>query len=159
MLNGRNGLVAAIAQCVAGDMLVVWKLDRFCHSLIDLVGLVEGLKAREVRLKVRTGQGAEVDTRRPEARMIFGSLATLAKFERELIRERTKCQLGGCETARRKGRPLGEAHGIQFEQAREMIEDAKSRADVAEQLGVNVATLRRALNGQGGQRTIPPAHK
>ncbi|WP_346433310.1 recombinase family protein [Oceaniradius stylonematis] len=69
---------------------MVWKLDRLGRSLIDLVGLVEDLKAREVGLKVLTGQGATADTTRPEGRMILAVFAALAEFERELIRERTK---------------------------------------------------------------------
>lgn len=148
MLNGREGLGAAIAQCAAGDMLVVWKLDRLGRSLIDLVGLVENLKAREVGLKVLTGQGAQVDTTRPEGRMIFGILATLAEFERELIRERTKA---GMAAAKRRGVKIGrpaKLSAFQIEQAREMIDAGKSRADVAALLSVNVATLRRALIGR-----------
>lgn len=104
MLNGRKGLGAAIAQCAAGNVLVVWKLDRLGRSLIDLVGLVEDLKAREVGLKVLTGQGAQVDTTRPEGRMIFGILATLAEFERGLIRERTKPGMAAAKR-RKIGRP------------------------------------------------------
>ena len=137
-----------MAQCAAGDVLVVWKLDRLGRSLIDLVGLVEDLKARAVGLKVLTGQGAQVDTTRPEGRMIFGILATLAEFERELIRERTKA---GMAAAKRRGIRVGrppKLTGFQLDQAREMIEDGKSRADVAALLGVNVATLRRALNSK-----------
>lgn len=146
MLNGRKGLAAALAQCVEGDVLVVWKLDRLGRSLIDLVGLVEDLKTRGIGLKVLTGQGAQVDTTRPEGRMIFGILATLAEFERELIRERTKA---GMAAAKRRGVKVGrpaKLTGFQIEEARRMIATDKSRADVAALMGVNVATLRRALN-------------
>lgn len=147
MLNGRKGLGEALARCNAGDVLVVWKLDRLGRSLLDLVGLVEDLKARGVGLKVLTGQGAQVDTTRPEGRMIFGILATLAEFERELIRERTKA---GMAAAKRRGVRVGRPPKLtefQIEEARSMIAADKSRADVAALLGVNVATLRRALNG------------
>lgn len=146
-LNGRKGLADAIARCKAGDVLVVWKLDRLGRSLIDLVGLVEDLKKREVGLKVLTGHGAAVDTTRAEGRMIFGILATLAEFERELIRERTKA---GMAAAKRRGVRVGRPPKLtefQIEEARRMIAADKSRADVAALLGVNVATLRRALNG------------
>lgn len=146
-LTDRKGLTAAIAQCLSGDMLVVWKLDRLGRSLIDLVGMVEDLKARKIGLKILTGQGAQIDTTRPEGRMIFAILATLAEFERELICERTRA---GMVAAKRRGVKIGrptKLSGFQIAQAREMIEDGKCRADVAALLGVNVATLRRALNG------------
>lgn len=146
VLNGRKGLTDALARCNAGDVLVVWKLDRLGRSLLDLVGLVEDLKARGVGLKVLTGQGATVDTTRPEGRMIFGILATLAEFERELIRERTRA---GMAAAKRRGVRVGRPRKLspyQLEQASGMIEGGQARADVAALLGVNVATLRRALN-------------
>ena len=153
VLNGRKGLTEALAKCKPGDVLVVWKLDRLGRSLLDLVGLVEDLKAREVGLKVLTGQGATVDTTRPEGRMIFGILATLAEFERELIRERTKA---GMAAAKRRGVKIGRPPKLspsQIEQAAEWIEAGKTHANVAALLSVNVATLRRALNGHStGQK-------
>jgi DNA invertase Pin-like site-specific DNA recombinase len=50
---------------------VVWKLDRLGRSTLDLVGLVEKLKGRGVGLKVLTGEGASIDTTRPEGKLIF----------------------------------------------------------------------------------------
>ncbi len=145
VLASRKGLTDALARCNCGDVLVVWKLDRLGRSLLDLVGLVEDLKGRGVGLKVLTGQGAQVDTTRPEGRMIFGIMATLAEFERELIRERTKA---GMAAAKRRGVAVGRPRKLtpyQLEQAAGMIADGQGRADVAALLGVNVATLRRAL--------------
>lgn len=143
--TGRKGLSAALAQCAAGDVLVVWKLDRLGRSLLDLVALVEDLKERGIGLKVLTGQGAQVDTTRPEGRMIFGIMATLAEFERELIRERTRA---GMAAAKRRGAHVGRPRKLtpyQLEQAAGMIDGGQTRADVAALLGVDVATLRRAL--------------
>jgi DNA invertase Pin-like site-specific DNA recombinase len=86
----RKGLADALGRCAAGDVLVVWKLDRLGRSLLDLVELVEDLRARGIGLKVLTGAGASIDTTRPEGRFILGVFAALAEFERELIRERTR---------------------------------------------------------------------
>src|ERR1700710_1512757 len=44
----RPGLDQALAACAAGDVLIVWKLDRLGRSLLDLVGLSETLKARDI---------------------------------------------------------------------------------------------------------------
>ena len=38
---------------------------------------------------VLTGQGAQIDTTAAAGRLVFGTFAALAEFERELIRERT----------------------------------------------------------------------
>src|SRR5882672_2383752 len=90
VLNGRKGLAQALKGCAADDVLVVWKLDRLARSLHDLVVIAEDdLKGRSVGLKVLTGEGAAVDTTHAQGRMIFGILAVMAEFEREMISERT----------------------------------------------------------------------
>ena len=92
--DGRKGLADAVARCAAGDVLVAWKIDRLGRSTLDLVGLVEKLKGRGVGLKVLTGEGASIDTTRPEGKLIFAVFAAFAEFERELIRERTMAMRG-----------------------------------------------------------------
>lgn len=142
----RPGLKRAIGRCGAGDTLVVWKLDRLGRSLIDLVNIVRKLERRGANLKVLTGQGASIDTTKPEGRMIFGIFATIAEFERELIRERT---IAGMEAARRRGVHVGRPRKLtdrQIEKARKWIEDeTASCAEAAARLGVDPATLRRAV--------------
>ncbi|PTE18374.1 transposon DNA-invertase, partial [Cereibacter changlensis JA139] len=82
----RPGLEACLRALRPGDVLVVWKLDRLGRTLTHLVNLVRDLSDRGVGLRVLTGQGAEIDTTTPAGRMIFGIFATLAEFERDLIR-------------------------------------------------------------------------
>src|SRR5437588_2441161 len=94
----------ALKGCAAGDVLVVWKLDRLARSLHDLVVIAEDLKGRSVGLKVLTGEGAAVDTTHPQGRMIFGILAVMAEFERELMSERT---VAGMAAAMRRGVRVG----------------------------------------------------
>jgi DNA invertase Pin-like site-specific DNA recombinase len=82
----------------------VWKLDRLGRNLRHLVNIVHDLTAREVGLKVLTGQGAAIDTTSAQGKLVFGIFAALAEFERELIPERTKA---GLESARARGRKGG----------------------------------------------------
>jgi DNA invertase Pin-like site-specific DNA recombinase len=58
-------LAAALDACTAGDVLTVWKLDRLGRTLLDLVGLVEALKARDLGLTGRgkTEESADSDRR------------------------------------------------------------------------------------------------
>jgi len=150
----RSGLTAALERCGSGDVLVAWKLDRLGRSTLDLVSLVETLKGRGVGLKVLTGEGASVDTTRPEGKLIFAVFAAFAEFERELIRERTRA---GMKAARRRGVVVGRPRELtahQLAYARQLIEaGAETQAGVAALLGVDAATLRRALKrpmtGQG----------
>src|SRR5215216_8164808 len=99
----RPGLKAALAACQSGDVLHVWKLDRLGRSMSELISIIDDLKGRGVGLKVLTGEGAAIDTTRPEGRLIFGVFAAFSEFERELIRERTKA---GIRAARRACRKL-----------------------------------------------------
>jgi len=146
----RPGLTAAIAACAPGDVLTVWKLDRLGRSMAELVGIVEDLRKRSVGLKVMTGEGAAIDTTRPEGRFILGVFAAFAEFERELIRERTR---EGMKAARRRGKRLGRQPLLgpeQLDMARRMIEkENKGKAAVARGMGVDPSTLRRKLNGKG----------
>jgi DNA invertase Pin-like site-specific DNA recombinase len=157
VLNGRKGLAEALKGCAAGDVLVVWKLDRLARSLHDLVMIAEDLKGRSVGLKILTGEGAAVDTTHPQGRMVFGILAVMAEFERELMSERTSA---GMKAAKRRGRHVGRPPKLTLEQlalARQLIDsDLETRAGAAALLKVGKSTLRRRLNapdGSGGTAT------
>jgi DNA invertase Pin-like site-specific DNA recombinase len=84
--------------------LVVWKLDRIGRSLGHVVELVDGLHKKGIGLKVLTGG---IDTTSSTGRLVFGIFATLAEFERDLIRERT---MAGLAAARARGRNGGRPH-------------------------------------------------
>ena len=145
----RPGLNAALTACQPGNVLHVWKLDRLGRSMVELVGIVEDLRARGIGLKVLTGEGAAIDTTRPEGRLILGVFAAFAEFERELIRERTKA---GIRAARRRGKRVGRPRTLTPEKldlAHRLLAEGKGRAVTARMIGVDPATLRRALNAMG----------
>jgi DNA invertase Pin-like site-specific DNA recombinase len=102
--DGRPGLTACLKALREGDTLVVWKLDRLGRDLRDLVNMVHDLTERLIGFRVLTGHGANIDTTSPNGKLIFGIFASLAEFERELIRERTKAALAA---ARARGRVGG----------------------------------------------------
>jgi DNA invertase Pin-like site-specific DNA recombinase len=142
----RPGLAAALDRCASGDVLVAWRLDRLGRSTLELVGLVEKLKAQGVGLKVLTGEGASMDTTQPHGKLIFSVCAAFAEFERELIRERTKA---GMAAARRRGKRVGPPVVLTPEKldlARHLIAGGKGKAVAARMIGVGAATLRRGLN-------------
>jgi DNA invertase Pin-like site-specific DNA recombinase len=102
----RPGLAAAIAACRAGDVLVVWKLDRLGRSLPHLVETVQMLADRQVGFRSLQEQ---VDTTASGGKLIFHIFASLAEFERDLIRERTQA---GLTAARARGRIGGRPAGV-----------------------------------------------
>jgi DNA invertase Pin-like site-specific DNA recombinase len=99
--DNRPGLEACLKALRRGDTLVVWKLDRLGRSLRHLVNTVHGLMEEKTGFRVLTGLGANIDTRTASGRLVFGIFASLAEFERELIRERT---IAGLMSARARGR-------------------------------------------------------
>ena len=100
--DDRPGLDSCVRALRTGDVLVVWKLDRLGRTLAHLVNTVQDLSARDVGLRVLTGQGAQIDTTTAAGRLVFGIFAALAEFERELIRERTLAGLTAARTPRRQ---------------------------------------------------------
>src|SRR5690349_3925112 len=86
----RPGLRAALDACRPGDTLVVWKLDRLGRSLTHLVETIQTLSKRRVGFHSLEEQ---LDTTTSGGRLIFHIFASLAEFERDLIRERTQAGL------------------------------------------------------------------
>ena len=139
----RPGLAKALSAARAGDVLVVWKLDRLGRSLPHLVETVNGL--RDIGVGFRSLQ-EQIDTTSAGGRFYLHILAALAEFERELISERTKA---GMAAAKRRGQHVGRPRKLsqaQVDQARALREsDTESLACIAVRLDVDVSTLRRAL--------------
>src|SRR5438477_7242237 len=97
----RKGLDEALEFLREGDTLVVWKLDRLGRTLKHLIETVTDLSQRNISFKSLT---ESIDTTTSNGRLIFNIFASLAEFERDLIRERTKA---GLQAARARGRVGG----------------------------------------------------
>ena len=96
----RPGLLQALHECRAGDTLTVWKLDRLGRSLPHLVETVRDLAARDVGFK---SLQESIDTTTSGGKLIFHIFASLAEFERDIIRERTNAGLAAARARGRKG--------------------------------------------------------
>lgn len=100
-LASRPGLDQALNRLEAGDVLVVWKLDRLGRSLRHLVNLLEKLERRGVGFVSLT---EAIDTTTPGGRLVFHVMAALGEFERSLIAERTRA---GMQAAKARGVHVG----------------------------------------------------
>ena len=151
--DDRPGLEACLRALRPGDVLVVWKLDRLGRTLTHLVNLVRDLSDRGIGLRVLTGQGAEIDTTTPAGRLIFGIFATLAEFERDLIRERT---MAGLAAARARGRKGGRKFALTKSQVRLAQAAMKDRdtsvSELCAELGIKRVTLYRYVGPDGALR-------
>lgn len=104
--SDRPILDIVLKQLREGDVLVIWKLDRLGRSLKNLVELVQTLIERSVGL---CSLNDPIDTTTPQGRLVFNIFASLAEFERDIIRERTQA---GLSAARARGRLGGRPRGI-----------------------------------------------
>lgn len=151
--DDRPGLEACLRALRPEDVLVVWKLDRLGRTLKNLVNLVRDLSDRGIGLRVLTGQGAEIDTTTSAGRMIFGIFATLAEFERDLIRERT---MAGLAAARARGRKGGRRFALTKAQVRLAQAAMKDRdtsvSELCAELGIKRVTLYRYVGPDGALR-------
>lgn len=102
----RPALNEMIHNLRSGDVLVIWKLDRLGRSLNHLISLVNDLMEKKVGLQSLQDP---IDTTTPHGRLSFNLFASLAEFERDLIRERTQA---GLSAARARGRNGGRPKGI-----------------------------------------------
>ncbi|NHB89029.1 recombinase family protein [Photorhabdus tasmaniensis] len=149
----RPGLDACLKALRAGDVLMVWKLDRLGRSLKHLVNTIHDLADRKIGFKVLTGQGAEIDTTTASGKLVFGIFAALAEFERELISERTKA---GLAAARARGREGGRSFKLTKSQVRLAQASMKSRdcsvSELCEELGISRQALYKYVGPDGELR-------
>ncbi|HAT1135842.1 TPA: recombinase family protein, partial [Corynebacterium striatum] len=96
---------------------------------------------------------AQIDTTTASGRMVFGIFATLAEFERDLIRERT---MAGLASARARGRKGGRKFALTKAQVRlaqaAMAQRDTSVSDLCKELGIERVTLYRYVGPKGELR-------
>lgn len=144
--TSRPQLDALLATLLPGDSLVVWRLDRLGRSTAHLIATIDELAARGVVFRSLTEQ---IDTGSATGRLILSMLASLAAFERDVIRERT---VAGLEAARSRGARLGRPTVItpaKLAAARSLIESGSTVTDAAGAVGVSRPTLYRHLAAHG----------
>ncbi len=139
--SDRPELASALAYMREGDQLVVWKLDRLARSLRQLVETVEDLRGRGIGFRSLT---ESIDANTSGGRLTFHLFASIAEFERDLIRERTRA---GLKAAKARGRNGGRPKLLTLDDAaaaRAMLRDpvVNARA-VAKRFQVSVTTLYR----------------
>lgn len=101
----RDMLRKAEAGCF--DIVIFWKLDRFCRSLVDLVRTEERLSEYDVALQSVTEY---IDTASPVGRFNFRNLASAAELESDLTSQRAKLGMRGLARSHRwpnNNPPLG----------------------------------------------------
>ena len=139
----RPALDRLLADCSRRlvDAVVVYRYDRFARSLRQLVNALEEFRALGIDF-VSLHEG--VDTSTPNGRLVFGIFASIAEFERELIRDRVR---SGLAAAKAKGKRLGRPSVVvDAPRIATLRRAGASWAEISAQLGIGATTARRAVS-------------
>lgn len=139
----RLELQRLIEHLRAGDVVVVFKLDRLSRSLKDLLLTLEKIELAGASFLSLT---EAIDTGTPAGRMMMQIVGSFAEFERAMLRERTR---HGLEAARAAGRVGGRKPKLTPQQKNEIVamvrSGNKTGADAARLFRVHPATVVRLL--------------
>jgi putative DNA-invertase from lambdoid prophage Rac len=140
---GREDLMRA-ARRRELDLILVWRLDRWGRSLVDLVTTLQELTALQVGF-VSLGEALDLTT--PSGRALAGMLAVFAEFERDILRDRVKA---GIAQARKEGRPHGRPRTIAglTTEVKRLFQEGVSKREIAKRLGISRTSVRRLLDGR-----------
>jgi DNA invertase Pin-like site-specific DNA recombinase len=124
------------------DVVLVYRYDRFARSLRQLVNALEDFRCLGIDF-ISLHEG--VDTSTANGRLVFGIFASIAEFERELIRDRVR---SGLAAARAKGKQLGRPR-VTVDAARVAILRAQGRSwrEITVEMGISKGSAQRAFCG------------
>ena len=127
------------------DCVLVYRYDRFARSLRQLVNALAEFDALGIAF-VSLHEG--VDTTTPNGRLVFGIFASIAEFERELIRDRVR---SGLAAAKSRGVRLGAPRcAVTAQQVNRLVATGLTQRAIAAQLSISPATVCRLVKNHGG---------
>ena len=140
---GRSELETILEFVRPGDTLVVVKLDRLGRSTRDVLNLVHELESKGAALRVLE---PEIDTARPEGRIILTTLSMVAEMELTFIKER---QRAGIEAAKDKGVYKGRRRSIDRDAVQRLRKEGMGATEIARRLGIGRASVYKVLKSSG----------
>lgn len=134
--------VISLAQARKIDGVLVTELTRWGRSTIDLITTLQDLAHWGVSVIATTGLQFDLTT--PQGKLIASVMASLAEFERDLVRERV---CSGLAAAKAKGKKLGRKPGQRVKadlfapKVLQMVCEGHSYRQIARQLHLSKTTV------------------
>ena len=134
--------VMALAQARQVDAILVTEMTRWGRSTLDLLQTLQLLHSWDVSLIAQTGFQFDLST--SQGRLMAKLMASLAEFERDLVRERVR---SGLAAAKARGQMLGRQPGQRIKSDRlapkvlEMVEAGSSYRQIARALQLSKTTV------------------
>lgn len=153
-VGARPQLRACLARLGAGDVLVVYKLDRIARSLKDLLGILDQLKAAGAEIR---SLNEPLDTSSPLGVFMIQMLGAVAQLERSMIRERS---IAGLVAAHERGVQLGRRKWSTSPETVERMRVAYATGqytypDIGRMFGVHASTAKRLITGRPSRPVKP----
>ena len=138
----RPELEAALDWVRSGDVFVVTKPDRLARNVVELLSIVERLKAKGVALRILS---MHLDTSNPTSMLTLSIMAAVGQWEREIMLER---QRAGIAKAKAEGRYKGRAPTARAKapEVRRLKAEGRTIPEIVAATGVSRASVYRALN-------------
>ena len=129
-----------LARSRSIDIILVSELTRWGRSTIDLIDTLHQLQSWGVSLIAQNGFQFDLST--PHGKMIASIMATLAEFERDLLKERIK---SGIANARSKdkvfGRPTGGKIADSCDRINQLRSQGLSTRAIAHEVGLSKSAI------------------
>jgi len=131
--QNRPALDRMLKECTRRrfDLVMCWDISRLGRSVQNLIEIMNELQSLKVDLFFLQ-QG--MDTSTASGRMIYGVFASLAAYERELIRERVLA-----------GQARAKPAGVKFGRPRTITENTKETVRLLRDQGVGIRKIARTL--------------
>lgn len=154
----RPGLEALKKTVRAGDVVLIWRLDRLGRSMINTLTLVQEFDSRGIQLVSLSEPW--LDTTGPMRSLLLSVFTWFAEYEKTTLIERTKA---GLARARAEGVRIGRprASATPMAEALALVDKGESLRAAAKATGISAATIGRAARARSaaskGSTIGPPA--
>ncbi|MDA9980226.1 recombinase family protein [Yoonia sp.] len=137
--DGRTELAILLDFITDGDTMVVHKLDRLGRSTRDVLNIVHELDQKGAFLRVLD---RDIDTSKPEGRLILTVLSMVSEMELAHIKERQRL---GIEAAKAKGVYKGRPTSIDTGRLLQLRSEGVGATAIAKELGCTRSAVYKAL--------------
>lgn len=149
--SDRPALLRMLEILKPGDIIIVFQLTRLGRSVRDLISLSESFLKMHVELK---SLKENIDTTTSSGKAMFGMLAVMAEFERDLASERIRA---GIKAARSRGRLGGRPpkNEKEIERATALYKtQIYTVKEISEMTGISRTTIYKYLKGKNEDESI-----
>jgi DNA invertase Pin-like site-specific DNA recombinase len=124
------------------DVVLVWRLDRWGRSLLDLVTTLQEITDLNVGF-VSINEALDLTT--SAGRAMAGMLSVFAAFERDILRDRVRA---GLDHARQSGTRLGRpaTAAVKAAEVRKLFRQGISKSEISRRLDIGRTSVRRILS-------------